>query len=201
MNYPQALETLIQAFQKYPGVGRKTAERYALFTIHQLDSSQVQLFQDALQEAKALIHPCSVCGHLTDCDPCMICANPERNHSQILVLETSRDVFAIEKSHRYFGLYHVLQGAISLVNGIGPDELNIASLLKRLEDDRVKEMILATSATQEGEATAMYLNRVVKNTDVVVSRIAYGVPVGANLEYADEVTLSKAIENRRIFEK
>jgi len=199
MNYPKRLEDLIQAFQHYPGVGRKTAERYALHTINRLDENKVDTFAQALRQAKAGIHPCSVCGHLTDVDPCSICADERRDRSTILVLETAKDVFSIEKGGRFRGLYHVLNGVLSPLNGIGPDDLNLASLVKRVSDDAVKEVILATSATQEGEATAMYLHRVLKAGDLTVSRIAYGVPVGANLEYADEVTLAKAIENRRNF--
>ncbi|MDP2424965.1 MAG: recombination mediator RecR [Candidatus Izemoplasmatales bacterium] len=199
MEYPKALEDLIQAFQHYPGVGRKTAERYALFTVNQLDDTMVSNFSDALLQLKKAIHPCSICGHLTDVDPCVICSDPKRDQTKIIVLESAKDVFSIEKSGNYKGLYHVLNGVISPVNGVGPEDINFTSLVKRVHDDVVKEVILATSATQEGEATALYVNRVLKSTDLIVSRIAYGVPVGANLEYADEVTLTKAIENRRVY--
>ena len=201
MDYPKALESLIEAFQSFPGVGRKTAERFALHSINQLDHEQVQQFSQAILDAKNNIHPCPTCGHFTDLSQCEICTDTSRNPEQILVLETSRDVFAIEKSHRYRGRYHVLNGVLSMVNGVGVEDLNISSLLLRLQDQQIKELILATSATQEGEATAMYLNRLLQGSDLIISRIAYGVPVGANLEYADEITLSKAIENRRIFAK
>lgn len=199
MNYPKLLEDLIQAFQGYPGVGRKTAERYALHTIHRLEEGKVEQFATALVQAKQGIHPCSICGHLTDVDPCSICTDPRRDKSTILVLETAKDVFSIEKAGQYKGHYHVLNGILSPLNGIGPEDLNLASLVKRVSDDQIKEVILATSATQEGEATAMYLRRILQAAELTVSRIAYGVPVGANLEYADEVTLAKAIENRRVF--
>ncbi|MCK7487822.1 MAG: recombination mediator RecR [Bacillus subtilis] len=199
MNYPKPLEDLIQAFMKYPGVGRKTAERYALFTVNAIDSPTAAAFADALKTVKTAIRPCSICGHMTDIDPCSICANPHRDRSKILVLESAKDVFSIEKSGNYKGLYHVLNGVISPLNGFGPEDINLASLVSRVQDDAIGEIILATSATQEGEATAMYIHRILKSTDLTVSRIAYGVPVGANLEYADEITLTKAIENRRVF--
>ncbi len=199
MNYPKPLEDLIQAFMKYPGVGRKTAERYALFTVNAIDSPTAAAFADALKTVKTAIRPCSICGHMTDVDPCSICANPHRDRSKILVLESAKDVFSIEKSGNYKGLYHVLNGVISPLNGFGPEDINLASLVSRVQDDAISEIILATSATQEGEATAMYIHRILKSTDLTVSRIAYGVPVGANLEYADEITLTKAIENRRVF--
>ena len=199
MDYPKALEDLIRAFMKYPGIGRKTAERYAMFTVNRLESEDVQTFSNAVTAAKANIHPCSICGHLTDEDPCRICADPLRDKSTILVLESSKDVFAIEKSGNFRGLYHVLSGVISPMNGIGPEDINLVSLIQRLHDETVKELIIATSATQEGEATAMYVKRILATSGITVSRIAYGVPVGANLEYADEMTLQKAIENRRIF--
>lgn len=199
MNYPKRLEDLIQAFQNYPGVGRKTAERYALHTILRLDAPKVDSFAEALKEAKSGIFACSTCGHLTDVDPCQICADHRRDRSTILVLESAKDVFAMEKAGQFRGLYHVLNGVLSPLNGIGPDDLNIAGLIKRAADDTVKEVILATSATQEGEATAMYLRRILQAGALAVSRIAYGVPVGGNLEYADEFTLAKAIENRRTY--
>lgn len=199
MDYPQALENLIQEFMKYPGVGRKTAERYALFTVNKLDPESVSAFGNALNTVKANIRQCSICGHLTDVDPCSICTNHHRNQSQILVVESAKDVFAIEKSGRYHGLYHVLNGALSPMNGVGLEDLNFLSLWTRIQNDTVKEVILATSGTQEGEATAMYIKRVLKDVEIKVSRIGYGVPVGGNLEYADSETLSRAIENRRDF--
>lgn len=199
MDYPRALENLILEFMKYPGVGRKTAERYALFTVNKIDLDSASSFGSALLNVKTQIHACSICGHLTDIDPCSICSNQHRNQSQILVVESTKDVFSIEKSGRYHGLYHVLNGALSPMNGVGLEDLNLQSLWIRIQNELVKEIIIATSATQEGEATAMYIKRVLKEVDVLVSRIAYGVPVGGNLEYADSETLSRAIENRREF--
>ena len=199
MDYPKALENLILEFMKYPGVGRKTAERYALFTVNKIDLDSATSFSSALLNVKTQIHACSICGHLTDIEPCSICSNQHRNQSQILVVESAKDVFSIEKSSRYHGLYHVLNGALSPMNGIGLEDLNLQSLWTRIQNEQVKEIIIATSATQEGEATAMYIKRVLKEIDILVSRIAYGVPVGGNLEYTDSETLSRAIENRREF--
>lgn len=184
---------------KYPGIGRKTAERYALFTVNHLDDESARAFSEALLAAKNRILRCPVCGHLTETAPCPICADPNRDRSVILVVESPKDVFALEKAGNYHGLYHVLHGNLSPLNGIGPEELNLKSLWPRLENEAVKEIIIATSATQEGEATAMYLKRILRETDLLVTRIAYGLPVGANLEYTDDVTLNRAIQNRREF--
>lgn len=199
MRFPQSLETLIGEFMKYPGVGRKTAERFALHTINRMDGESAQAFASAIQNAKSSIHPCPTCGHLTDGERCEICIDPLRDGTRILVVETSKDVFSIEKAGGYRGLYHVLNGALSPINGVGPEELNLKAFWPRVQDERVKEVILATGATQEGEATAMYIRRILKDTDLLVTRIAYGVPVGANLEFADDATLSRAIQNRRSF--
>ncbi|MFH0992810.1 MAG: recombination mediator RecR, partial [bacterium] len=154
MRFPQALEALILEFMKYPGVGRKTAERYALYTINRMDDESVRTFASAISTAKAAVHGCRVCGHLTDQDICDICADPQREQDHILIVEASKDVFSIEKSGDYRGLYHVLNGALSPINGIGPEELNLASLWPRIQDERVREIIIATGSTQEGEATA-----------------------------------------------
>jgi recombination protein RecR len=199
MNYPRALEDLIDEFMKYPGIGRKTAERYALFTVNSLEKESVQSFADALTAVKKKIIHCSVCGHLTEIDPCPICTDGNRDPSILLILETAKDVFTMEKSGNYHGLYHVLHGNLSPLNGIGPDELNLKSLWTRVQNEAVKEIIIATSGTQEGEATAMYIKRILQDTDLLVTRIAYGVPVGANFEYTDDITLNRAIQNRREF--
>lgn len=199
MRFPRTLETLVSEFMKFPGVGRKTAERFALYTINRMDGESVQAFADALGNAKVQIHACPICGHLTDGDKCEICVDPLRDPSRILVVESSKDVFSIEKAGEYRGLYHTLNGALSPINGIGPEELNLKSLWPRVQDEKVKEIIIATGATQEGEATAMYIRRILKDTNLLVTRIAYGVPVGANLEFADDATLAKAIQNRRSF--
>jgi len=198
MGYPKALESLIEEFMSYPGIGRKTAERYALYTINEIDKEKIDRFSEALINAKEMIKPCKTCHHLTDLENCEICSNKLRDHSKIMVVETSKDVFSIEKSGMYQGMYHVLNGAISPINGVGPNDINLLSLWSRVEDELVKEIIIATSATQEGETTAMYIKRVLEKTDLLVTRIGYGVPVGTNLEYADDQTLLKAIENRRV---
>ncbi len=199
MDYPQALEELITHFLRYPGVGRKTAERYALHTLSKIDQEELEHFSVCLAKIKNEIGRCTVCGHLTDVDPCAICADERRDKDTLLVVESPKDVFAIEKIGRYKGQYHVLHGAISPIDGIGPEDLNLVTLWPRVSEPSVKEVIVATSATQEGETTAMYIQRVLKTTDVLVTRIGYGVPVGGNLEYTDEKTLAKALENRRKF--
>lgn len=199
MSYPKALEDLIVEFMKYPGIGRKTAERYALHTIRAFDQEGLDRFASLLANVKHNVFHCSVCGHLTDIDPCSICSDSKRQPNTIMVVESPKDVFTIERSGKYRGLYHVLHGAISPLNGIGPEDLNLATLWTRVQEKRIEEVIIATSATQEGETTAMYLQRIMGNMDILITRIGYGVPVGSNLEYADDATLSKAIENRRKF--
>lgn len=199
MNYPRPLEDLIDEFMKYPGIGRKTAERYALFTVNNLSEESAKSFAEILSTVKKKIIHCSVCGHLTETDPCSICSDANRDPSILLVLESAKDVFTMEKSGNYHGMYHVLHGNLSPLNGIGPDELNLKTLWTRVQNESIKEIIIATSGTQEGEATAMYIKRVLKDTDLKITRIAYGVPVGANFEFTDEITLNRAIENRREF--
>jgi len=197
MILPKSIEDLILEFMRYPGVGRKTAERFALFTINNLTPEETLSFANALNNIKSKIHHCPICGHLTDHEKCDICDNENRDHSMILVVESAKDVFSIEKSGEYKGYYHVLNGAISPMDGIGPEDVNVASLWPRIINDNVKEVIIATSSTQEGETTALYIKKVLQDVDVSVTRIGYGVPVGLNLEYADDLTLSKAIENRK----
>jgi recombination protein RecR len=197
MAFPKALENLVEEFMKYPGIGRKTAERYALYTLDKLSDEDIENFSLAVSNVKKEIHHCKVCGHITDKDLCDVCSNDNRDHSILLIVEGSKDVFAIEKSGEYKGYYHVLNGVISPMDGQGPEDINLNTLWTRVSDDKVKEIIIATSSTQEGETTALYISRVLKDVDVIVSRIGYGVPVGLNLEYADDLTLSKAIENRR----
>ncbi|MCK4551796.1 MAG: recombination protein RecR [Tenericutes bacterium] len=197
MILPKAIEDLIIEFMKYPGVGRKTAERFALYTVEKLSEEDVDNFSLAINNLKKKIHHCRTCGHLTDQDICEVCSNLNRDESLLLVVESPKDVFAIEKSGEYKGYYHVLNGVISPMDGYGPDDINLSTLWTRITDNKVKEIIIATSSTQEGETTALYINRVLKDIDIEVTRIGYGVPVGLNLEYADDLTLSKAIENRR----
>ena len=197
MNYPQALEELISDFMRYPGIGRKTAERYALFTLDKWSQEDLETFAMHVSHIKQTIRRCMICGHLTDIDPCAICQDPSRDPHTLIVVESPKDVFSIERSGKYKGVYHVLHGALSPMDGVGPDELNLKKLWERLHEQPISEVIIATSGTQEGESTAMYIHRVMKNTDIRISRIGYGVPVGTNVEYADDQTLVKAIENRR----
>lgn len=197
MLLPKALESLIEEFSKLPGVGKKTAERYALFVINKLTEEEVYQLSQGLVNAKTKLAKCSTCGNLSEEDKCLICQDTRRDQSIILVVENIKDVFSIEKSNEYKGLFHVLNGVLSPVDGMGPEDINLNSLWKRVIDDKVKEVIIATSSTPEGETTALYIKRVLQDVDVLVSRIGYGVPVGLNLEYADDLTLSKAIENRK----
>jgi len=181
---------------KLPGIGPKTAARLAFFVLTMKEDT-VSTFAKALIDAKRNLMYCSVCGHITDVDPCQICSDKQRDVSTICVVQDPKDVIAMEKMRDYHGLYHVLHGAISPMDGVGPEDINVASLIARLQDERVQELILATNPTIEGEATAMYISRLVKPSGIRTTRIAHGLPVGGDLEYADEVTLSKAIEGRR----
>lgn len=197
MKYPDSIEQLIESLRRYPGVGKKTAERYALYTVNRMDHESIDLIIEAYQKIKSDIFQCPVCGNITDTDPCYVCKDDSRDKSVILVVEEAKDVIVMEKTNRYHGLYHVLNGAISPSNGIGPDNINIKSLLERLKDDEIKEVILATNLNNEGETTARYISRLLEDTDILVTRIAHGIPAGGNIEYADEVTIFKAIEGRR----
>jgi recombination protein RecR len=194
--YPEPIAKLIDSFSRLPGIGPKTAARLA-FHVLRMSEDDVVAFAKALVSVKRNLHYCSICCNITDVDPCRICQDKTRDPSVICVVQEAKDLVAMERTKEYDGQYHVLQGAISPMDGIGPDEIRIAELLKRLADDRVKELILATNPNIEGEATAMYLSRLVKPFGIKVTRIAHGLPVGGDLEYADEVTLSKALEGRR----
>lgn len=196
MYYPEPIAKLIDSFSRLPGIGPKTAARLA-FHVLRMSEDDVVAFAKALVSVKRNLHYCSICCNITDVDPCRICQDKTRDPSVICVVQEAKDLVAMERTKEYDGQYHVLQGAISPMDGIGPDEIRIAELLKRLADDRVKELILATNPNIEGEATAMYLSRLVKPFGIKVTRIAHGLPVGGDLEYADEVTLSKALEGRR----
>ncbi|MGG0658481.1 recombination mediator RecR [Rummeliibacillus pycnus] len=196
MHYPEPISKLIDSFMKLPGIGPKTASRLAFFVLT-MQEDTVLNFAKALVDAKRNLSYCSVCGHITDVDPCHICQDPQRDRSAICVVQDTKDVIAMEKMRDYHGLYHVLQGAISPMDGIGPEDINVPSLIKRLQNEEVQELILATNPTIEGEATAMYISRLVKPSGIRTTRIAHGLPVGGDLEYADEVTLSKALEGRR----
>lgn len=194
--YARPLSKLIDELSKLPGIGGKTAQRLA-FHILSLTDSEADALADAIKTAKHEMRYCSICGNLTDADPCSICGDRTRDRSMICVVESPRDVVAMEKIKEYHGLYHVLHGAISPMEGIGPEDINIKSLIMRLQQhDEIKELILATNPNIEGEATAMYIARLVKPSGIRVTRIAHGIPVGGDLEYTDEVTLLKAMEGR-----
>jgi len=197
MILPNALEDLITEFMKFPGIGRKTAERYAMYIVNNFSVENTENFGNVLLNIKKLIHNCPNCGLITDQELCQVCEDTQRDESLLMIVESSKDVFSIEKSGEYKGFYHVLNGVISPMDGKGPEDINLSTLWPRITDNKVKEVIIATSSTQEGETTALYISRVLKDVDILVSRIGYGVPVGLNLEYADELTLSKAIENRK----
>ncbi|MBD3921798.1 recombination protein RecR [Paenibacillus sp. PR3] len=196
MYYPEPIAKLIDAFTRLPGIGPKTAARLA-FHVLRMQEDDVIDFAKALVSVKRNLHYCSVCCNITDTDPCRICQDNTRDRSVICVVQESRDLVAMERTKEFDGYYHVLQGAISPMEGVGPDQIRVAELLQRLSDERVQELILATNPNIEGEATAMYLSRLVKPFGIRVTRIAHGLPVGGDLEYADEVTLSKALEGRR----
>lgn len=194
--YPKPLARLINEMSKLPGIGSKTAQRLS-FYILSLEDKEAEQLANAILTAKKEMKYCSVCGNLTDEDPCAICSDPSRNAETICVVESPKDVMAMERIREYNGLYHVLHGVISPMEGIGPEDINLMSLLKRLQATDVKELIIATNPNIEGEATAMYIARLIKPSGIKVSRIAHGIPVGGDLEYADEVTLLKAMEGRR----
>ncbi|WNC14923.1 recombination mediator RecR [Brevibacillus brevis] len=196
MFYPEPVTKLIEGFMKLPGIGPKTAGRLAFFVLNMKEDDVLDLAK-ALVNAKRQLHYCSICNNITDLDPCHICRDKRRDGSVICVVQEPKDVVAMEKTREFEGYYHVLHGAISPMDGIGPEDIRIPDLLKRLSDEQVKEVILATNPNIEGEATAMYISRLIKPFGIRVTRIAHGLPVGGDLEYADEVTLTKALEGRR----
>jgi recombination protein RecR len=194
--YIEPIARLINELSRLPGIGSKTAQRLA-FHIINMPKEQVDNLAHAIGEVKDKIKYCSVCGNITDRDPCGICNNPNRDVSTICVVEDARDVIAMERTREFNGLYHVLNGTISPMDGIGPDDIRIKELLERVCGDQVKEVIMATNPDIEGEATAIYISKLLKPLGIKTTRIAHGLPVGGDLEYADEVTLSKALEGRR----
>lgn len=195
-HFAKPLSNLIGELSKLPGIGGKTAQRLAFHILSQ-DEKDAFALAEAILEAKKTMKYCSVCGNLTDVDPCGICTDSARDQSVICVVESPRDVSAMERIKEFRGLYHVLHGAISPMDGIGPEDINLKQLIIRLQQNDVREVILATNPNIEGEATAMYTARLIKPSGIKVTRIAHGVPVGGDLEYADEITLSKAMEGRR----
>jgi recombination protein RecR len=187
---------LIEELKKLPGVGGKTAQRFA-FHILRASDEDAELMAGAIRVVKASLHLCSICNNITDVDPCVYCSSPTRNQRVVCVVEEPTNIAAVEKTRHYNGVYHVLHGALSPLHGIGPEQLRIGNLARRVESGNVDELILATNPTIEGEATATYLSRLFKSSAVKVTRIATGVPVGSDIEYADEVTMQKAMEGRR----
>ncbi len=195
MQYIEPLAKLIEHFRALPGIGTKTAVRLA-YHVLDMDAAKAKALAGAILEAKEKIGFCSVCCNLSDRDPCAICASTKRDQATICVVEQPQDVAAVERMHNFHGVYHVLHGALSPLEGVGPENLRVKELLARLSDGTVNEVIMATNPNVEGEATAMYIARLLKPMGVKVTRIAHGLPVGGDLEYADEVTLAKAMENR-----
>ncbi len=189
------LEKLVEQFERMPGIGHKTAQRLAYYVLN-LSKTEAEELARAVTDAHTKIHYCSRCCNLTDKELCPVCLSPIRDNSVICVVETPRDATAVENTHEFKGVYHVLHGAISPLNDIGPDNLTIKQLIARLGDDTVKEVIMATNPTVEGDATALYISKLLKPMGVKVTRLAYGIPVGGDLEYADEYTLAKALEGR-----
>lgn len=196
MIYPKSIATLIEHFQKFPSVGPKSAQRMAFYLLR-MPMSEVQKFAQSIVEAKENTRTCEICFNLSSTSPCEICQSATRDSSTICVVAETKDLIAIEKTNEYKGLYHVLQGLISPMDGIGADDIRIKELLNRLTDEAVKEVIIALSPSVEGEATSLYLSKLIKPFGIKISRIAFGLPVGADLEYADEITIARAIEGRR----
>lgn len=194
--FPAALENLIDGFASLPGIGRKSAQRLA-FHILSLPAEEAERFANAVLEARRNVHTCPVCQNLTDGELCPVCASDSRDKTTVCVVSEPRDVLSIERSREYHGLYHVLHGALSPMNHIGPDDLRIRELLERVAQGGIEEIIMATNPDTEGDATAMYISRLLRPFDVKVTRLGFGVPVGSNLEYADDATMLKALEGRR----
>ena len=194
----KSINRLIDSFAKLPGVGYKSAEKMA-YAVLNMKKEDAEEFSKALSNVHNVVHKCPICGSYTEEEMCEICSDNERNHRQIIVVSNSKDVLAFESLNTFNGVYHVLNGVISSVNGVGPENLRIKELLERVKNDDVEEVIIATNPTMEGEVTAMYLAHVLENEKVVVTRLAYGLPMGGHLEYADALTLNKALEGRKKF--
>lgn len=196
MAFSASIEKLIEEFEKLPSIGHKTAVRLAFYILNSSEEVAID-FANTIVDARKNLKYCSVCNNITDIDPCPICSNVKRNKEIICVVEDVRDIVPIERTHEYNGVYHVLHGVISPVSGIGPNDIKIRELITRIGNEDVKELILATNPNVEGEATAMYISKLVKPFNIKTTRIAHGIPIGGDLEYTDEVTLAKALENRR----
>ena len=194
--YSAAIEELIEKFERLPGIGHRSAERIAFYILEHMSEEDAGVMADSIVRAKKTIRLCEHCQNLTETSPCAICSSPKRDKSTICVVERPEDVSAIENTHEYMGLYHVLHGALSPMDGVGPDDRKINELLLRLTDGEVKEVILATNPTVNGTATAVYISKLLSPFDVKVTRIAHGIPIGSDIEYADKITLIKAMESR-----
>ena len=193
--YSPSIEKLIESFERLPSIGHKTATRLAFHMLN-LSEEETNEFIGSIENARKNLKYCSICYNISDTDPCEICANSKRDSNIICVVEDVKDIIAMERTHEFKGLYHVLHGTISPMNGIGPEDIKIKELLNRLSNSEIKEVIIATNPRVEGEATAMYLSKLIKPFGIKVSRIAHGIPVGGDLEYTDEITLAKALEGR-----
>ncbi|MGI6361347.1 MAG: recombination mediator RecR [Bacillota bacterium] len=194
--FPDSLNNLIKQLSKLPGIGPKSAQRLAFHLLYAEEEKAIDLAK-SIVNARRRIGECIRCGNLSDEDLCTICRDPSRDQELLCVVERAKDILPMERSHSFYGYYHVLQGAISPMDGVGPDQLNIESLLTRLQDNKIKEVVMATNANVEGEATALYLAKLIKSLGIPVSRLAHGVPVGGDLEYADEATLAQAFSGRK----
>lgn len=196
MKYPAPIENLIECFSKLPGVGNKSAERLALSTLN-LDQDVINQFSSSLLDVKTKIKKCKICNNLTDEDECSICKDKSRNKDLLCVVEDAKNIILFEKNGLFNGYYHVINGLISPLDGINPEDINLDMLIKRIEKDKVKEVVIAVKPSIEGETTALYISKLLKNKDVKVSKIAYGVPIGADIDYVDSLTLEMALENRQ----
>lgn len=196
MIYPKLLQELINYYKKLPGIGDKSAERMALATL-ELSKNDIEKFAKSLIDSKLELSNCQICGHITDNEVCHICENPNRNHNLICVIEDYKSVFSFEKVGNYGGVYHVLNGLISPMDGIGPEDINISSLVKRVESLENVELILALKSSIEGETTTLYIKKIFENKNVTISRLSYGIPIGAEIDYLDIITLDKALEDRK----
>lgn len=197
MEYPKAILDLIESFKRLPSIGKKTAERLAMYVYSNLSQEDTESFAKNLVNVKLNLKRCKCCGNLTENDTCEICSNPKRDKSTIMVVENVNDLYVLEKLNVFNGIYHVLNGAISFQNGIGVEDIEINSLIERTKKEDIKELIIATNATLEGETTARYIKALLDDSDVNITRIAHGLPVGGDITYADEVTVLKALEGRR----
>ena len=196
MKYPKDLEKIINYYQKLPGIGPKSAERLAIATI-EFQTEEIEDFSESLKQAKKNLGRCSICGNITDEDICYICQDKTRNQNLICLVEDFKSIFSFEKSGKYNGVYHVLNGLISPIDDIGPEDINLSSLLSRVEKLANPELILALKPTVEGETTTLYIKKILEKKDVVISRLAYGIPIGADIDYLDNVTIEKALEDRK----